>query len=292
MTIPGNGVITLGETMALMDQQGIGDLFHSPSFTLSIGGAESNVAIALARLGIPVRWIGRVGADGFGALIARELRAEGVDARIIEDDAAATGLMVKERGTGELIRVRYYRDGSAGSRLRSRDLAASDLAGAGILHVTGITVAVSDSARLAVRAAIDAARVAGVAVSFDVNYRSRLWRDRDAAAILTEFARLADVLFVSSEEAGLLAPGIYRRPRGRSNFRRSAQPRLSSPRVATDAMCWPMALIGIFPRWLLTSLTQLGPATDSWRAISRSAWLTLPWPTESPRHWMLRHLPA
>src|ERR1700712_1809423 len=92
-------VVTIGETMALLTAPSRG--LHSGScLPIGIGGAESNVAIGLARLGVRSSWLSRVGADAFGALITRELRAEGVRVIAQQDPTAPTGLMVKEHRGG------------------------------------------------------------------------------------------------------------------------------------------------------------------------------------------------
>ena len=122
MTSP--SVVTLGETMALVRTTEIGSLRHANSLAFGIGGAESNVAIGLVRLGIPTSWLGRVGDDSLGERVAREIRGDGVDVRAIVDPDAATGLMVKERPSAASTAVHYYRAGSAGSRLRPEDLPA------------------------------------------------------------------------------------------------------------------------------------------------------------------------
>ncbi|OPG08933.1 sugar kinase [Microbispora sp. GKU 823] len=199
----GPRVVTLGETMALLTAERVGPLAHAPSMAVGIGGAESNVAIALRRLGVPVTWIGRVGADGFGELVERELRAEGLDVRAVVDGAAPTGLMVKERRTSRSLNVWYYRTGSAGSRLAPADVPEDVVAGASLLHVTGITPALSASAAEAVAHAVRLARAHGVTVSFDVNYRGRLWTRERAGEALRDVLAASDVVFAGVEEAEL-----------------------------------------------------------------------------------------
>jgi len=197
-------VVTLGETMGLLRATSVGSLEHVSDFALHIGGAESNVAIGVARLGRPAVWIGRVGDDGIGRRVLRELRAEGVTADAVVDPEACTGLMLKETPTAGSTRVLYYRAGSAGSRLDVADLDLDRIAAAGVLHVTGITLALSDSAEAAVLAAVDAAAAAGVPVSFDVNYRAALWRDRDPRAIYRRVAERSAIVFAGADEAELL----------------------------------------------------------------------------------------
>jgi 2-dehydro-3-deoxygluconokinase len=197
-------VVTLGETMGLLSNAQPGPLAHASTMQLGIGGSESNVAIGLSRLGVDVTWFGRVGDDSVGRLVAREIRAEGVDARVTIDDGAATGLMIKERRTSTSQNVTYYRAGSAGSRLSAADLDEAAIASADVLHLTGITPALSGSAAQAVRRAADVAREAGVLVSFDVNYRRALWSTDDAATFCREFAAGCDVLFAGEDEAAML----------------------------------------------------------------------------------------
>jgi 2-dehydro-3-deoxygluconokinase len=196
------GLFTFGETMGLVAADDIGLLDHARSFSFGIGGAESNVAVGVARLGGTATWLGRVGPDATGDLIERRLRAEGVVTRVIRDEAF-TGLMVRHRRTGGLTHVDYHRAGSAGSRLVSTDIAVAEVQEAAIVHVTGITPALSDSARTAVFHAVETARAAGVPVSVDVNYRGKLWSRFDAAPVLRDLVSRADVVFAGPDEAAL-----------------------------------------------------------------------------------------
>ncbi|MEV8508304.1 sugar kinase [Actinoplanes sp. NPDC051475] len=200
------GLLTFGETMGLVSADSIGPLEYARGFGFGIGGAESNVAIGVARLGLPATWIGRVGPDATGDLIARRLRAEGVDAVVIRDPSF-TGLMVKHRRTGSLLHVDYHRAGSAGSRLAPSDIPVDALRSAAIVHVTGITPALSDSARAAVFQAVETARAAGVAVSVDVNYRAKLWSRFDAGPVLRDLVSRADLVFAGPDEAALFVDG-------------------------------------------------------------------------------------
>jgi 2-dehydro-3-deoxygluconokinase len=199
-------VATLGETMALVRGRDIGSLRHVSDLALGIGGAESNVAIALSRLGLDVYWLGRVGDDSLGERVVREIRAEGVDVHALVDPAAPTGLMLKERPRPTATRVVYYRAGSAGSRLSPADVPAGWIERADLLHITGITALLSDSARETLSVAVDRARSAGVTVSFDINYRSALAAPAVAGPWLRELAERADLVFGGPEEFELLYP--------------------------------------------------------------------------------------
>ena len=170
------------------------------------GGAESNVAVGLQRLGVSTSWLGRVGDDPLGERITRALRGEGLDVRALVDTGAATGLMLKERPSAASTAVHYYRHGSAGSRLEPADLPAGWIEDADLLHVTGITPLLSATARAAVLDAVERARAAGVPVSFDVNYRSALAGPEVAGPILREIAERSTLVFGGVEELDLLSP--------------------------------------------------------------------------------------
>ena len=197
-------VVTLGETMALMKASTPGPLAFTESLSLGIGGAESNVAIALRRLGTSVTWVGRVGADSLGDLVLRELMAEGLDVDCARDSGAPTGLMIKERRTNETAKVWYYRSGSAGSRLAPEDVPERKIAAARLLHLTGITPALSASAAAAVQAALDCAKASDTLVSLDLNYRSALWPREAAAKAFQALVRQADVVFAGDDEAAIV----------------------------------------------------------------------------------------
>jgi 2-dehydro-3-deoxygluconokinase len=197
-------VLTCGETMAVL--RGPGPLRLGGSLELSVAGAEANVAIGLARLGHRVGWVGRVGADEPGELVRRTLRAEGVDvSAVTTDPSGPTGLMLAERRLGDLVRVTYYRSGSAGSRLSAADVLPGITEEVRLLHLTGITAALSDTARECVTEAASRARATGAAVSVDVNYRARLWPPDAARAALRPLTELADLVFASADELAMLA---------------------------------------------------------------------------------------
>lgn len=197
-------VVTIGESLGLLVAARIGRLELVPSMDLHFGGAESNVAIGLARLGVPVTWMGRLGDDAIGRLIERELRAEGVSPSITLDAEAPTALMLKERPAAGSSSVTYYRAGSAGSHLAPEDLDLERIRAARVLHVTGISAALGPSSHAALDAAIDAARAVGAIVSFDVNHRSRLWGAGQAAPVYRSLAARADLVFAGEDEAELM----------------------------------------------------------------------------------------
>ncbi len=199
----GTDVLTFGEAMVAL--RAAGPVATGTDFSMHLAGAESNVAVALARLGHRVSWVGRLGADEFGGYVRRELRAEGVDVSAVGTDPhRPTGLMLLERRTADLTRVRYHRAGSAGSALSTTDLAGPLAAGARWLHVTGITPALSPGARDAWLHAVHTARAAGIPVCLDVNHRARLWSRDNARAVLAGVAGAVTVVVASADELDLV----------------------------------------------------------------------------------------
>ena len=177
-------VITLGETMALLVADEPGPLAECEHFTKHLAGAESNVAIGLARLGLRVSWVSRIGADSFGEFVRRAVAREQVDCTNVGIDAQRpTGFMLKARSLdGQDPKVEYFRKGSAASALSLADFDASRFLSARHLHVTGITPALSPSAAELVAHSMRFMRAAGRTVSFDPNLRPSLWPDRAAMA--------------------------------------------------------------------------------------------------------------
>lgn len=199
-------LLTFGETMALMAADQLGPLAHARSMSIGLGGAESNVAIGVRRLGTPAVWCSRLGADGLGRRVERDIRAEGVDVRVTIDETAPTGLMIKERRTASALRVTYYRAGSAASLITLADVGEDRIAGAALLHITGITPALSTQAADTVREAVAVARSHRVPVSLDLNYRSALWSREAAGTFYRELLPHVDLLFAGEDEAAIAIP--------------------------------------------------------------------------------------
>lgn len=203
-TGPRTEVVTLGEALVAFRAEGRLDL--GGRLTASPAGAEMNVAIGLARLGHRSTWIGVLGTDPAGDLIARTLRAEGVDiGGTRRDDEAVTGVMLVDLPHLLPPVVTYHRRDSAGSRLSSAEVESAP--SARIWHASGITPALSPAARAAVDTALLAARAAGALVSFDVNYRAKLWDRGAARAVLEPIARRADLVVASEDELELVSEG-------------------------------------------------------------------------------------
>jgi 2-dehydro-3-deoxygluconokinase len=197
-------VVTAGETMILGVPSLPGRLRHATGLELKIGGAESNVAIALSRLGVSAGWVGYLSADEPGRIVLDRVRGEGVDTSCVgrlED--APTGLYLREK-LGTEVRVYYYRRGSAASKMAPGAFDPDYLRGAVFLHLTGITPALSPGCRAFVLWAMQQARSRGLLVSFDVNYRSKLWSAGEAKAFTEQVLSLIDLLFLGDQEARAL----------------------------------------------------------------------------------------
>ncbi|QHC67861.1 sugar kinase [Rathayibacter sp. VKM Ac-2759] len=193
-------LLAMGETMAVVVPDG-GSVAEADDFLVDAGGAESNVLAHASALGALTRWHSRLGADALGERILRQLSARGIDVSgVVSDTEHPTGLYVKDPGRG----VSYYRRGSAASFLDAADADRAPFEGVALLHLSGITAALSDPADRFLRRAALRARELCIPVSVDVNYRAALWSVADAAPVLAELARLADVVFVGRDEAETL----------------------------------------------------------------------------------------
>jgi 2-dehydro-3-deoxygluconokinase len=199
-------VLTVGESMALLDPLEDGELRLGMPLTLRFAGAESNFAVALARLGVDVAWVSRLGRDPFGDLIEAGLAEEGVGLRWVKRDDAPTGIFCKWRSDGR-NGVTYCRAGSAAARLRPGDVPDEALEGVRLVHLTGITMAISESARELVLDVARRVKERGACVLFDPNFRPAL-PDAPEAAAARQHAVLpyVDWYLCGEGEAQLLWP--------------------------------------------------------------------------------------
>ncbi|MBW1638469.1 sugar kinase [Microbacterium resistens] len=201
-------VVTFGEAMGLATSSQVGSMLHERVLGLSFGGAEANVAIGLSRLGVPSVWMSRLGDDSLGRLIRREMSAENVSVIARVDDNAPTGFMLKERLGGDRTNVFFYRAGSAASRMSPEDLDARAVRNAALLHITGIAPALSASARATTERAVHIAKEAGTPISFDLNYRAKLWTRGEAAAVFRSLIPDSEIVFAGENEARILFPDV------------------------------------------------------------------------------------
>ncbi|MBK4987187.1 sugar kinase [Pseudomonas sp. S36] len=199
-------VLCFGETMAMFVAEQLGDLASVSLFNKRIAGADSNVAIGLARLGFSVRWVSRVGDDSLGRFVLDNLRGEGLDCSDVQiDPAHPTGFQLKGRcDDGSDPAVEYFRRGSAASHMTPALLQPGWLQ-ARHLHATGIPLALSEGCRSLSHTLVDAMRSAGRSVSFDPNLRPSLWPDlRTMVQQTNALAAKADWVLPGLEEGRLL----------------------------------------------------------------------------------------
>lgn len=215
-------VLTLGESMALLAAQEAGPLHEVTHFRRHVAGAETNVAIGLARLGLRVGWLSRLGQDAFGDFVLGAVRGEGVDVSHVARDASrSTGFMLKGRTLdGSDPAIDYYRRGSAASALSLADFDADWFASARHLHATGISPALSPATAELVVHAMRFMRSQGRSVSFDPNLRPRLWPSQAAMrAQLNALALQADWVLPGLAEGRLLTGA--QEPAGIARFYRN-----------------------------------------------------------------------
>ncbi len=192
-------LVTLGETMIRLSPPVPQRLEQTAVLEVNIGGAESNVAIALARLGFRTAWLSRLPDNAWGQRIARTLRAHGVDVSgVIWAAGERVGTYFVEYGSPPRpIQVLYDRADSAMSRMQPDDVAWSVVQQGRVVHCTGITPALSPSCAEVVRMVMQRARAQGALVSFDLNYRALLWSPAAAAAVLDDYCSLAHLVFAA-----------------------------------------------------------------------------------------------
>ncbi|KOG42199.1 sugar kinase [Streptomyces resistomycificus] len=196
-------VVALGESMVTFLPSRPGRLADVPSFERGIGGAESNVVCALAAAGHRVRWVGRVGADGFGDHLVEAIGAYGVDVSAVRrDPVRPTGVYFRTAGdrATDAHEVAYYRAGSAASAMAVDSVDVAAARAGRILHLSGITAALSDDCLTLLRD-LTTRGTDRPLVSFDINHRAGLWRSADGPRVLLELARGADIVFVGEDEA-------------------------------------------------------------------------------------------
>ncbi|MEV7422173.1 sugar kinase [Streptomyces sp. NPDC091212] len=197
-------LLAIGETMVMVTPSHGGGLTTDNTFVLRPGGAESNVAALMARLGHTTAWAGAVGADPFGELITGTLRGQGVDVGLVRRDAVRPTAVYFKHPTDEGTQVFYYRTGSAATAMHTGDIAAWRTRPARLTHLSGITAAISGQSLDLVRHLVRDRPLGPAPLSFDVNHRPVLWGPGRGPAELLDLARRSDIVFVGRDEAQAL----------------------------------------------------------------------------------------
>jgi len=195
--------VTLGEAMLRLSVRPGDRLEDAPAFEVDMGGSEANVAYAAARVGLRSAWVSALPNNALGRRVATTLDAGGVDTSLVRwVDGGRLGLYFVELAAApRAISVIYDRAASAMALASPHDFDWSAITDTTNLHVSGITLALSPSCRQIALDAMAAAHRMGVTVSFDVNYRQKLWDRKAAADAVREVAHLVDVLICTQEDA-------------------------------------------------------------------------------------------
>ncbi|WP_078593838.1 sugar kinase [Evansella clarkii] len=193
-------LVTFGETMVIFDPVEKGPLRYVNQFNKRFGGAESNVAIGVSRLGHNAGWISQVGDEELGLYLINSIRGEGVDTSQVKmTDEAPTGLYIKERVREGSNQVYYYRAGSAASRMSKDQIDWDYIKGAKIIHISGITPFLSESCHELTMEVAEFAKEHGIFVSFDPNLRLK---------IISSFPKHKETLLRLAGLSDLFMPGI------------------------------------------------------------------------------------
>ncbi len=192
-------VVTFGELLLRLSPPGSEPLLQSPGFRVNFGGAEANVAVSLAHLGVPVRYVTALPANPLGGAGLDALQGEGVEVRALEVRNSRLGLFFVDLGTQNRPPATIYdRAHSAFTSLAASSFPWLELlAGAGWFHCTGITPALGDGPAAALKAAVGAARYHRMPVSLDLNYRPALWTGRNPRELMVPLAQDADLLIAN-----------------------------------------------------------------------------------------------
>lgn len=202
-------VITYGEAMAMFVATEYGDLSETSEFTKRAAGAELNVATGLARLGLNVAWMSRLGNDSFGRFILKQLEKENIFSGLVTTDFQyPTGFQLKSKVKNGDPTVEYFRKGSAASHLSIADFNPDIFLNARHLHLSGVAAALSDSSYQLSLHLSDFMHQAGKTISFDPNLRPPLWKnEQEMVSKLNRLAVQSDWVLPGIKE-GLILTGL------------------------------------------------------------------------------------
>jgi 2-dehydro-3-deoxygluconokinase len=200
-------VVTFGEAMIRLVPPNFQRLEQTSSLDVQIGGGELNVAAGVSRLGLKSAWVSRLPKNALGRLLENRVRQAGVDtSHVVWAEQGRMGLYFVEFGAApRASSVLYDRVHSAISAIQPREVDWQKvLEGAQWFHTSGITPALSDSAAQVTREALAAAKQAGLRVSYDLNYRSKLWSPEKAQAVQEPLMEYVDVLITTEEDTSVV----------------------------------------------------------------------------------------
>jgi 2-dehydro-3-deoxygluconokinase len=270
-------LLALGDPLIALLPSGPETLDDCRELRLYTGGAELNTAVGARRLGVPAAWLGRVGDDPLGRRIRHTLENEGVATDlVVVDPDAPTGLYLREWLPDGVRRPYYYRSDGAGARLHSADWPQqwpASLPVPTLVHLTGITSALSDSAAAALPFMIDRARQVGASISVDPNFRPSLWPDPDRAReLLGALVRVADLVLLSEDDGQLLA-GSDQPDRVMAAVDAGGHRAVVYKRGAQGAIAWSAGQRAEEPARPVTGTVDPVGAGDGFNAGFLAAWL-------------------
>ncbi len=193
-------LFTFGESLSVFISTDTDSVLTAHNYERVTAGAEVNVAVALARLGLKSQFFSRFGQDQLGDVMIKDIAAEGVDISTVKRVPFFTGAMVRNPGKDAPVETTYLRKGSAASTIEASDIKDEFISNARWVHTTGITCAISESGANAVAHALARAKSLGVKSSFDLNLRRKLWSDEAAAKTLNPLANNVEFLIGGESE--------------------------------------------------------------------------------------------
>lgn len=198
-------VITIGDGMVAMCPEKKGPIMFTNTFEKKVGGAELNVAIGCARLGLKSGWISSLGNDDFGNFILRSVRADNVDTSEVKlVDGHPTSVYFREVLSDGSSRSFYYRENSPTSTMKPEDLNEEYFKKSKVLHITGVFPSILKNNQNIILEAIRLAKKNGLLISFDPNIRLKMWTKEEAKEFINSILSDVDILLVGDEEVELL----------------------------------------------------------------------------------------
>ena len=193
-------LFTFGESLSVFISSDTDSVMSANKFERVTAGAEVNVAVALARLGLKAQYFSRFGNDQLGSVMLADIEAEGVDVSLSKRVDSFTGAMVRNPGKTAPVEISYLRKGSAASTIEPSDILDSYISSTRWLHATGITCAISESGAKTVKHALEKAAQLKIKSSFDLNIRRKLWSEDVARKVLEPLARDVELLIGGEDE--------------------------------------------------------------------------------------------
>ncbi len=234
-------LVTFGEAMVRLSPPAMQRLEQATSLEAYVGGSELNVAVLAARLGVSSRWVSRLPDNALGRMIESRAREHGVDARVEWTAEGRVGLYFVAVGGARISSVLYDRAGSAISRITPGSIEwAAVFAGARWYHVSGVTPALNDGAARVTAESLAAAKRSGLTVSYDLNYRSKLWSAQQACAAQEPLMEFVDVLITTAEDARVVFGSGGDDP---ADVARALQQRFALSAVAITLRDHPLATV-------------------------------------------------